>query len=118
MSELLEAFQTAVRLIVTLDSELAEIVALSLRVSLSALVIATLLALPIGATVGILRFPGRRLAIILLNSLLALPAVVVGLRGVVHQNRLALLDRQARQDVVVMRLPPTPRTAQASVGSH
>jgi tungstate transport system permease protein len=79
VSELLEAFQTAVRLIVSLDRELAEIVALSLRVSLSALVIATLLALPIGASVGILRFPGRRLAIILLNSLMGLPPVVVGL---------------------------------------
>jgi len=79
MSELLEAFRTALRLIVSLDPGLAEIVALSLRVSLSALVIATLLALPIGATVGILRFPGRRLAVILLNSLLGLPPVVVGL---------------------------------------
>jgi tungstate transport system permease protein len=79
MGELAEAFRTAVRLIVTLDPALAEIVGLSLRVSLSALVIATLLALPIGASVGILRFPGRRLAIILLNSLLGLPPVVVGL---------------------------------------
>ena len=79
MGELLEAFRTAVRLIVSLDPQLAEIVGLSLRVSLSALVVATLLALPIGASIGILRFPGRRLAIILLNSLLALPAVVVGL---------------------------------------
>jgi tungstate transport system permease protein len=79
MSELLEAFGTAARLIVSVDPELAEIVGLSMRVSLSALVIATLLALPIGASVGILRFPGRRLAIILLNSLLGLPPVVVGL---------------------------------------
>jgi tungstate transport system permease protein len=66
-------------LIATLDPDLLEIFGLSLRVSLSALVIATLLALPIGAGVGILRFPGRRLAIILLNSLLGLPPVVVGL---------------------------------------
>jgi tungstate transport system permease protein len=79
MSEMLEALRTAVRLIATLDPELAEIVGLSLRVSLSALVIATLLALPLGASIGILRFPGRRLAIILLNSLLGLPPVVVGL---------------------------------------
>jgi tungstate transport system permease protein len=79
MGELLEAFRTALRLIVSLDPELAEIVGLSLRVSLSALVIATLLALPLGASVGILRFPGRRLAVILLNSLLGLPPVVVGL---------------------------------------
>jgi len=95
MSELLEAFRTAVRLIVTLDPELAEIVALSLRVSLSALVIATLLALPIGATIGILRFPGRRLAIILLNSLLALPAVVVGLLVYLLLSRSGPLDEFA-----------------------
>lgn len=79
MNELLEAFRTAIRLIATLDPQLLEIVVLSMRVSLSALVFSTLLALPIGASIGILRFPGRRLAIILLNSLLALPAVVVGL---------------------------------------
>jgi tungstate transport system permease protein len=79
MNELLEAFRTAVRLIASLDPELAEIVGLSLRVSLSALSIATVLALPIGAVVGILRFPGRRLTIILLNSLMGLPPVVVGL---------------------------------------
>jgi len=95
MSELLEAFRTAVRLIVTLDPELAEIVALSLRVSLSALVIATLLALPIGASIGILRFPGRRLAIILLNSLLALPAVVVGLLVYLLLSRSGPLDEFA-----------------------
>ena len=64
MSELLEAFRTAVRLIVTLDPELAEIVALSLRVSLSALVIATLLALPIGAAIvpGAIMLPFGRIA--------------------------------------------------------
>lgn len=79
MGELLEAFRTAIRLILTLDPQLVEIVGLSMRVSLSALLLSTLLALPLGAGIGILRFPGRRPVIVLLNSLLALPAVVVGL---------------------------------------
>ncbi len=92
MNELMEAFGTAVRLIVSLDPQLAEVVGLSLRVSLSAVLIATLLALPIGATVGILRFPGRRLAIILLNSLLGLPPVVVGLLVYLFLSRSGPLD--------------------------
>jgi tungstate transport system permease protein len=79
MEDLFEAFRTALRLIVELDAELVEIVALSLRVSLSALVLATLVGLPLGALVGMLRFPGRRAVTVLLNSLLGLPPVVVGL---------------------------------------
>jgi len=79
MQDLLEAFRTALRLIVELDAELVEIVGLSLRVSLSAVLLATLVGLPLGALVGMLRFPGRRVVTVLLNSLLGLPPVVVGL---------------------------------------
>jgi tungstate transport system permease protein len=59
--------------------ELLEIVALSLRVSLSAVALAALLGLPLGAVVAVGRFPGRRTAIVLLNALMGLPPVVVGL---------------------------------------
>jgi len=79
MQDLLEAFRTALRLIVELDAELVEIVGLSLRVSLSAVLLAALVGLPLGALVGMLRFPGRRVVTVLLNSLLGLPPVVVGL---------------------------------------
>jgi tungstate transport system permease protein len=79
MQDLLEAFRTALRLIVELDAELVEIVGLSLRVSLSAVLLATFVGLPLGALVGMLRFPGRRVVTVLLNSLLGLPPVVVGL---------------------------------------
>jgi len=55
------------------------IVALSLQVSLSAVLFATMLALPLGAAIAVARFPGRHAAIVLLNALMGLPPVVVGL---------------------------------------
>jgi tungstate transport system permease protein len=68
-----------VRLVATLDLRLWEIVALSLQVSLSAVVLATVVGLPIGAAVAVGRFPGRHALIVLLNALMGLPPVVVGL---------------------------------------
>jgi tungstate transport system permease protein len=61
------------------DVRLWEIVALSLQVSLSAVVLATLIGLPLGAAVAVGRFPGRQTLIVLLNALMGLPPVVVGL---------------------------------------
>jgi len=79
MNELAEAFRTALRLIVERDPALVEIVALTLRVSGTALLIAGALGLPLGAALGIARFPGRRAVVALLNALMGLPPVVVGL---------------------------------------
>jgi tungstate transport system permease protein len=61
------------------SSEFAGIIALSLGVSLSATGLAILIGLPLGAGLAVLRFPGRRLLIVLINALLGLPPVVVGL---------------------------------------
>jgi len=79
MGELSEAFTTAFRLIADFDADLFEIVGLSLRVSGLALLLAAFLGLPIGALVGLLRFPGRKLTVVLLNASMGLPPVVVGL---------------------------------------
>lgn len=73
------AFGLALALIASGDRDLAEIVALSLRVSLSAVAIACLLGLPLGAAVAVARFPGRGVAVVGLNALMGLPPVVVGL---------------------------------------
>jgi tungstate transport system permease protein len=62
-----------------LDPRLWQIVALSLEISLTAVVLATALGLPVGAVVAVGRFPGRRAAVVLLNALMGLPPVVVGL---------------------------------------
>lgn len=66
-------------MIVSMDEGLMRIIGLSLRVSLSAVAIATLIGLPLGAAVAALRFPGRRAIAITLNTMMGLPPVVVGL---------------------------------------
>ncbi len=79
MSDFADAFSTAFALIVGVDPALAEIVALSLRVSLIAVAIAALIGLPAGAALAIFRFPGRRVVVVAISALMGLPPVVVGL---------------------------------------
>jgi tungstate transport system permease protein len=61
------------------DPRLWQIVALSLGVSLSAVTIATLIGMPLGAAIAVGRFRGRQALIVVLNALMGLPPVVVGL---------------------------------------
>jgi tungstate transport system permease protein len=70
---------SALQLVLSADPTLMAIVWLSLAVSLSAVGFATLIGLPVGAAVALLRFPGREAAIVTLNALMGLPPVVVGL---------------------------------------
>lgn len=73
------AFGQALGLISRFDPQLLDIVALSLKVSLTAVVLAALIGLPLGAIVAVARFPGRQALIVVLNALMGLPPVVVGL---------------------------------------
>jgi tungstate transport system permease protein len=70
---------SALQLVLSADPTLIAIVRLSLAVSLAAVGIATLIGLPVGAVVALLRFPGREATIVALNALMGLPPVVVGL---------------------------------------
>jgi len=79
MGDIHQAFAQAFGLISRCDAQLVDIVALSLRVSLTAVIIAALVGLPLGAALAVERFPGRQLVIVLLNALMGLPPVVVGL---------------------------------------
>ena len=79
MNSLHEAFGQAAALVASGDATLIEIVLLSLRVSLTAVLVAALIGLPIGAAIAVGRFPGRRTLIVVLNALMGLPPVVVGL---------------------------------------
>ena len=79
MHDMIAAFGAAAGLILNFDARLADIVLLSLRVTLTAVAIAVLIGLPVGAMLGIARFPGRGLFIVLFNALMGLPPVVAGL---------------------------------------
>ncbi len=75
MSEGLSAWQ----LVASGDATLFAIVRLSLAVSLSAVAIAVVVGLPLGAVLALTRFPGRSAIIVILNGFMGLPPVVVGL---------------------------------------
>ena len=79
MGDLGSAFAEAARLIAAADPTLYGIVLLSLQVSLTAVIAATALGLPLGAALAIRRFPGRQVLLVTLNALMGLPPVVVGL---------------------------------------
>ncbi len=79
MQDLLDAFAAALSLLARRDSGLAEIVGLSLEVTGASLLLASLAGLPLGGVLALISFPGRRAAVILLNSSMGLPPVVVGL---------------------------------------
>jgi len=79
MGEILIAMGEAGRLIIGAEAALVEIVLLSLRVSLTAVLIACAFGLPLGAAIAVGRFWGRRPLIVIVNALMGLPPVVVGL---------------------------------------
>ena len=79
MNSIALALGEALQLVWRLDPVLLEIVLLSLKVSLSAVVIASAFGLLLGAAIAVGRFPGRKTLIVVLNALMGLPPVVVGL---------------------------------------
>ena len=79
MNDILSGLGRAFGLLFSLDPDLWEIVLLSLRVTLGAVLIAALIGLPLGAWLALNRFRLRRFSVALLNALMGLPPVVVGL---------------------------------------
>ena len=79
MNSFADSLSLALSLILHSDAELWRIVALSLKVSLSACALGAVVGLWLGAWLAVARFPGHRAVVWLLNTLLALPSVVVGL---------------------------------------
>jgi tungstate transport system permease protein len=79
LNSIIEGFLKAFSLILTLDRELVGIIILSLQVSGTALLIASLIGIPAGTITGLMKFPGRGFIIMLSNTFMGLPPVVVGL---------------------------------------
>ena len=79
MEIILNGFAQAFRLLVSFDPGLYSVVLLSLKVSFIAVATASALGIPAGAFCALRRFPGRGLAVALLNTFMGLPPVVAGL---------------------------------------
>lgn len=101
LGDLWAGLTEAIRLLVTLDRDLVDISLRSLQVTLTALVIASAIALPLAALLAVRRFRFRRGVIAVLNALMGLPLVVVGL--VVY----VLLSRSGPFGVLGMLFTPT-----------
>ena len=81
------AFTQAFSLILSGDAALAEIFWLSVKVSLTAVLIACAIGLPLGAVLAVQRFPGRAALVSVINTLMGMPPVVVGLIVYLHLSR-------------------------------
>ncbi len=79
MNLLLDSVQSAFLLLISWDPELFEIVGVSLKVSFGATLIASIVGIPSGFIIAYSVFPGKRFLLTCLNTLLALPTVVIGL---------------------------------------
>ena len=79
MELLVQGVIEALRLLVTGDPEVWQITLLSLQISGSATALSLLMGIPLGTVLALARFPGRALAVSLVNTGMGLPPVVVGL---------------------------------------
>lgn len=79
MDLLVDSFFSALLLVASFDPEIVSIVAVSLKVSGSSTVLASLMGIPLGFFIAFESFAGKRMVITCLNTLLALPTVVIGL---------------------------------------
>jgi tungstate transport system permease protein len=79
LHDIADALAAAWQLVLSSDPTLVAIVSLSLGVSLTAVLLASVVGLPLGAALAVLRFPGRNPIIVIVNALMGLPPVVAGL---------------------------------------
>ncbi len=105
MGFFLDSIQSALLLLWSLDREVYFIIYVSMKVSLIATLVASLLGVPAGFLISLKEFPGKRALITVLNSLLALPTVVVGLFVYAFISRrgiLGVLDLLYTQTAMVI----------------
>ena len=79
MDLLIDSFLSAILMVISMDAEMVAIIGVSLRVSCTSTVLAGLIGVPLGFVIAFGDFSDKRMTITVLNTLLALPTVVIGL---------------------------------------
>ncbi|MBW2063729.1 MAG: ABC transporter permease [Deltaproteobacteria bacterium] len=105
MEFLVDSFLSALLLLWSLDPEVYFIIYVSLKISISSTIISSLLGVPTGFLIAMNEFRGKRIVITVLNSLLALPTVVIGLfvyAFISREGILGMLDLLYTQTAMVI----------------
>jgi tungstate transport system permease protein len=79
MDLIFDSFASAFLMVFSLDAEMVAIIAVSLQVSCVSTILSSFVGIPLGFVISYEKFPGKRMVITILNTLLALPTVVIGL---------------------------------------
>jgi len=79
MDLLLEGLKKAIEMVLAADPIILEITLRTLKVSMTAILISTLIGIPVGMFLGLVKFPGRKLILVIINIGMGLPPVVAGL---------------------------------------
>lgn len=79
MDLLLEGLKKAIEMVLAADPIIIEITLRTLKVSMTAILISTLIGIPVGMFLGLVKFPGRKLILVIINIGMGLPPVVAGL---------------------------------------
>lgn len=79
MELLLEGLKKAIEMVLAADPIIVEITLRTLKVSMTAILISTLIGIPLGMFLGLVKFPGRKLILVIINIGMGLPPVVAGL---------------------------------------
>jgi tungstate transport system permease protein len=105
MDLLFDSFISAILLVISLDTEMVSIVAVSLKVSCASTLLAGLVGVPAGFMLAFGSFRGKPMVITILNTLLALPTVVVGLfvySFITRRGIFGLLDLLYTQNAIII----------------
>ena len=79
MTEIWQGLTKAIELIISLDPEVMEIAGRSLMISVTSVLLASLICLPLGSFIHFRHFPGRRILISLIQTFFSVPTVAIGL---------------------------------------
>jgi len=79
LTEIWQGFIKAIELIVSLDPEIMEITGKSLSISVTSVILASLLCLPLGSLIHFRRFPGKRILVNIIQTFFSIPTVCIGL---------------------------------------
>ena len=100
-----DSFASAFLMVFSLDAEMVSIIAVSLQVSCISTIFAGLVGIPLGFVISFEKFPGKRMVITILNTLLALPTVVIGLFVYAFLSRRGIfgpLDLLYTQEAIII----------------